>query len=67
MQDRETASMKDTSRKGLVCLPYIKGLSERLSMIFRAHGIESNMFHQILCPLKDPVKKETSGVIYQIN
>ena len=78
---RETHFVEDTSRKVLVGLPYIKGLSEEPRRTFRAHRVDSffmpsNTFHQllcsltfrlILCSLKDLAMEETSGVIYQIN
>ena len=68
----ETESGKITSRKLLVGLPYTKGLSEELRRTLRAHRVDrffkpSNTLHQLLCPLKDLSKKESSGVIYQIN
>ena len=53
-------------------LPYIKGLSEELIRTFRANRVDhffkpSIMLHQLLRSLKDPEKKETNGVTYQIN
>ena len=61
--------MKDTTRKVLVGLPYIKGLSEELRKTYRAHGVDSlfkpsNILCQLLCLPKHPPKKETSGVIW---
>ena len=64
---------KDTSKKVIVGVPYIKGLSEELRT-FRAHVVDSfkpsNMLHQLLWSSKDPKihrKNDTSEVIYQIN
>ena len=70
-RSEETERWKDTSRKVLVGLPYINGLSEELRRTFRAHGVDSffkpsNTLHQLLCSPKDPAKKVTSRVIYQI-
>ena len=48
-------------------VPYITGLSEKLSRTFSFCN-PSNMLCQLRCSPKDPTKKkETSGVIYQIN
>ena len=49
---KEIDTVKDTSRKVLVGLPYIKGLLEDLRRTFRAHRVDSvfkssNMLHQL--------------------
>ena len=63
---------KDTTRKCMVTLPYVRGLSEQLARTFGKYGCRvvhkpQNTLRQLLVAPKDPAKKEEStGVVYRI-
>ena len=75
-KDRTTVSLppdpSETNVKG-VGIPYIKGISEQLSRVFKQHG--SKVYHQPrntlrskLVHVKDKTKEgQRSGVVYQVN
>ena len=54
-------------------IPYVKGLSERLTKVFKKHGVQTyhkpfNTLRAQLVHPKDPTPAEKkSGVIYKIN
>ena len=63
---------KESTKKCSIALPYVKGLSEELSRVFRDYGCHTfhkprNTIRQLLCAPKDPAKKEDmTGVVYWI-
>ncbi len=71
-QSRERRRNTNTSNKGSVTLPYIKGTSEALRRIFNKRGVTVHMkprntLRQLLVAPKDKLdKKEQSGVVYRI-
>ncbi|XP_072039396.1 uncharacterized protein [Amphiura filiformis] len=63
---------QETETKGMVVIPYVEGLSEKLQRIFRKHKISvamkpHNTLKRLLVHPKDKVDTiKTSGVVYEI-
>ena len=74
---KEKTPTDDVSKEAMgkipVCLPYLRGLSEKLSNIFREHGI--NTYHKPVNTIKSmlPSPKDKApdsakcGIIYEVN
>ena len=64
---------EERERKGMVVVPYVKGISEAVSRIFRKHQIDTamrpmNTLRERLVHPKDKMDKgETGDVVYQIS
>jgi hypothetical protein len=73
ISDPETQIPKDNpEKKGFMCIPYIKGVTEPVSRVIRSAGLDVAMkpirtLRQSLVRPKDPIKPEDRpGVVYMI-
>jgi hypothetical protein len=72
-KEKKKADKQDTTEtKGMVVIPYVEGLSEKLQRIFRKHNISvamkpHNTLKRLLVHPKDKVDNtKTCGVVYEI-
>ena len=71
--DRYTTTKTPTSKKPIVELPYIKGMSEQIMRVFKQYDIKAyfkpvHTLHQLLVRQKDQILKErVFGPVYHIH